>query len=204
MYLCKVTGSYKPRVTDNWQKEREAGVWQIPVQSSVSQRIPLTSPGGAFSAWPWRGGVETRPGGQGWTGLLLPGLESALWGGRRATSLKLPPKIVEGVSSEWRQCCHLMTNKYITGSNRNMTEEISCKKVSKVKFLYSAVSSPQDRSNPFTLYFPDRPVHSDTISASLGSIQPYATINARRLLVCISTTVYSQVLIYSAEWTGAM
>ena len=26
------------------------------------------------------------------------------------------------------------------------------------------------------LYFPDRPVHSDTILASLGSIQPYATI----------------------------
>ena len=35
----------------------------------------------------------------------------------------------------------------------------------------------------------------DTISASLGSIQPYATINARRLLLHISTTVYSQVLI---------
>ena len=65
----------------------------------------------------------------------------------------------------------------------------------KGKFLYSAVSSPQDRSKRFILYFPDRPVHSDTISASLGSIQPYATINARRLLVRISTTVYSQVLI---------
>ena len=80
---------------------------------------------------------------------------------------------------------------------------VTCKK-GKGKFLYSAVSSPQDRSKRFTLYFPDIPVHSDTISASLGSIQPYATINARRLLVHISTTVYSQVLIYSAEWTGAM
>ena len=59
---------------------------------------------------------------------------------------------------------------------------------------------PQDRSKRFTLYFPDRPVHSDTISASLGSNQPYATRNARRLLVHISTTVYSQVLIYSAGW----
>ena len=39
----------------------------------------------------------------------------------------------------------------------------------KGKFLYSAVSSPQDRSKRFTLYFPDRHVHSDTISASLGS-----------------------------------
>ena len=72
-------------------------------------------------------------------------------------------------------------------------------KKSKSKFLYSAVSSPQDRSKRFTLYFPDRPVHSDTISASLGSIQPYTTIYAQRLLVHISTTVYSQVFIYSAE-----
>ena len=38
-----------------------------------------------------------------------------------------------------------------------------------------------------------------SISASLGSIQPYATINARMLLVHISTTIYSQVLLYSAE-----
>ena len=43
----------------------------------------------------------------------------------------------------------------------------------KGKFLYSAVSSPQDHSKRFTLYFPDRPVQSDTISASLGSIQPH-------------------------------
>ena len=35
-------------------------------------------------------------------------------------------------------------------------------------------TSPQDRSKCFTLYFPDRLVHSDTISASLGSIRPYA------------------------------
>ena len=70
---------------------------------------------------------------------------------------------------------------------------------SKGKFLYSAVFSPRDGSKRFTLYFPDRPVHSDTISASLGNIQPYVTINARRLLVHISTTVCSQVLIYIAE-----
>ena len=49
----------------------------------------------------------------------------------------------------------------------------------------------QNRSKHFTLYFPDRPVHSDAISASLGSIQPCAAINARRLLVLTSTTVYS-------------
>ena len=74
----------------------------------------------------------------------------------------------------------------------------------KGKFLYSAVSSPQDHSERFTLYFPDRPVHPDTISASLGSIQPYTTIIMQRLLIHISTTVCSQVLIYTAEWTGAM
>ena len=45
----------------------------------------------------------------------------------------------------------------------------------------------------FTLYFSDKPDQSDTISTSLGSIQPYATINAQRLLVHISTTVYSQI-----------
>ena len=36
--------------------------------------------------------------------------------------------------------------------------------------LYSAVSSPLDRSKRFTLSSPGRPVHSDTNSASLGSI----------------------------------
>ena len=79
---------------------------------------------------------------------------------------------------------------YLSGDIRNAT---------KGKFLYTAVSSPQDRSKRFTVYFPDRPVHSDTISASLGSIQPYATINARWLRVHISTSIYSQVLIYTAE-----
>ena len=56
-----------------------------------------------------------------------------------------------------------------------------------------------DCSKRFTLYFPDRPVQSDTISTSLGSIQPHATSNARKLLVHISTTVYSQVLIQLSE-----
>ena len=67
------------------------------------------------------------------------------------------------------------------------------------KFLDSAVSSPQDCSKCFTRYFPDRPVYSGTNLASLRSIQPYATINAQRLLVHISTTVYSQVLIQLSE-----
>ena len=38
--------------------------------------------------------------------------------------------------------------------------------------LYSAVSSPLDRSKHFTLHPPGRPVHSGTNSTSLGSIQP--------------------------------
>ena len=54
----------------------------------------------------------------------------------------------------------------------------SLKKISsKGKFLYSAISSHQDRSKCFPLYFPDTPVHSDTISASLASIQPLVAIN---------------------------
>ena len=43
--------------------------------------------------------------------------------------------------------------------------------VLKCSFLYGAVSSPLDRSKRFTLFaFPGRPVHSDTNSASPGSI----------------------------------
>ena len=63
--------------------------------------------------------------------------------------------------------------------------------------LYSAVSSPHDCSKRMILYFPDRSVQSNTFSTSLGSIQPYVAINARRLLVHIRTTVYSHVLIHT-------
>ena len=69
----------------------------------------------------------------------------------------------------------------------------------KCKYLPSAVSSPEAFSTRFTLYFPGRPVQSHPVSASLGSIQPYATINERRMLVYISTTVYGQVLFYTTE-----
>ena len=40
----------------------------------------------------------------------------------------------------------------------------------KCKFLYSAVSSPWDCLKRFILYFPGRPVPSDTITTSPGSI----------------------------------
>ena len=47
---------------------------------------------------------------------------------------------------------------------------------------------------------PGRPVHSDTNSASPGSILACSNF-AQRLITHISTTVYSQVLIYTAHWT---
>ena len=68
--------------------------------------------------------------------------------------------------------------------------------------LYSAVSSPLDRSKRFTLSSPDRPVHSDTVLGFSWKHSSHAAI-AQRLFTHISTTVYSQVLIYTAESTGA-
>ena len=53
-------------------------------------------------------------------------------------------------------------------------------KKGKVKFLYSAVSNPQDCSKRFTLYFPGRHVQSHTITTYVGNIQPYAEINVRK------------------------
>ena len=52
----------------------------------------------------------------------------------------------------------------------------------------------------FTLYVPGRPVQSNTVSTSLGSIQPYATINMQRLRVHISTSVYSWLRWNNVEW----
>ena len=102
------------------------------------------------------------------------------------------PNVLFSLQATHNSCMIILFENKHTWELVHLSVSIQSKKC---KFLYSAVSSPQDRSKRFTLYFPDRPVHSDTISASLGSIQPYATINARRLLVHISTTVYSQVLV---------
>ena len=44
-----------------------------------------------------------------------------------------------------------------------------------------------DAFKALSLYFPGRPVQSNTISTSLGSIQQYAIITVRRLLVGSST-----------------
>ena len=71
--------------------------------------------------------------------------------------------------------------------------------------LYSAVSSPLDRSKCFTLSSPGRPVHSDTVHGFSWKHSSHAAI-AQRLFNHISTTVYnSQVglLIYTAESTEA-
>ena len=51
--------------------------------------------------------------------------------------------------------------------------------------LYSAVSSPLDRSKRFTLFaLPDRPVHSDTNSASPGSILAMQQLRNDYSLTC--------------------
>ena len=80
--------------------------------------------------------------------------------------------------------------------------ETSQKKKSKGLVLYSAVSSPLDRSKRFTLSSPDRPVHSDTVLGFSWKHSSHAAI-AQRLFTHISTTVYSQILIYTAETTEA-
>ena len=65
----------------------------------------------------------------------------------------------------------------------------------KRQFLYSAVSSPLDRSKRFTLFAsPGRPVHSDTNSASPGSILVMQQLRAKaKSLTCppLSITRYS-------------
>ena len=74
--------------------------------------------------------------------------------------------------------------------------EDACKKKGMV--LYSAVSSPLDRSKRFTLSSPGRPVHSDTVLGFSWKHSSHAAI-AQRLFTHISTTVYSQVLILLSQ-----
>ena len=73
----------------------------------------------------------------------------------------------------------------------------------KGRFLYSAVSSPLDRSKRFTLFaLPGRPVHSDTNSASPGCILAKQQVRAKTKSLTFPP-LYSHVLIYTAESTGA-
>ena len=86
--------------------------------------------------------------------------------------------------------------------DRASTHGYCYKKKGKGMVLYSAVSSPLDRSKRFTLSSPGRPVHSDTVLGFSWKHSSHAAI-AQRLFTHISTTVYSQVLIYTAESTEA-
>ena len=61
--------------------------------------------------------------------------------------------------------------------------------------LYSAVSSPLDRSKRFTLSSPGRPVHSDTVLGFSWKHSSHAAI-AQRLFTHISTTDYIYIYIY--------
>ena len=88
-------------------------------------------------------------------------------------------------TSCYRSCC-FHHDQYVLGC-QGWTKHVLFPQ-SKGKFLYGAVSNPQDSSKRFTHYFPGKPVQSNTISTSLGSIQPYATITARRLFVHISNS----------------
>ena len=65
--------------------------------------------------------------------------------------------------------------------------------------LYSAVASPLDVSNRFTLFaLPGRPVHSNTNSTSLGSFSR-ATITARRLITYLPTEIGRYLFIQLSE-----
>ena len=68
--------------------------------------------------------------------------------------------------------------------------ETMCKGKGKGMVLYSAVSSPLDRSKRFTLSSPGRPVHSDTVLGFSWKHSSHAAI-AQRLFTHIFTTVYS-------------
>ena len=57
--------------------------------------------------------------------------------------------------------------------------ELRHKKV-KVSFYIAQYPVLRTVQSAFTLYFPDRPVQSNTILTSLGSIQSHATINVRK------------------------
>ena len=71
-------------------------------------------------------------------------------------------------------------------------------------FLYSAVFSPLDRSKRFTLFaLPGRRVHSDTNSASPGSILVMQQLRATTKSLTFPPLSIAKVLIYTAELTEA-
>ena len=72
----------------------------------------------------------------------------------------------------WRGCTLLECtyNDQHSTRNQHCLDHLTIINKGKGMVLYSAVSSPLDRSKRFTLSSPGRPVHSNTNSASLGSI----------------------------------
>ena len=70
-----------------------------------------------------------------------------------------------------------------------------CKKKVKVNFYIAQYLVHRTAQSAFTHYFPGRPVQSNTISTSLGSIQPHATINVRKAALSIAKCVASEVFV---------
>ena len=58
--------------------------------------------------------------------------------------------------------------------------ERDVKEEKKVSFYIAHYPVHRTAQSAFTHYFPGRLVQSNTISTSLGSIQPHATINVRK------------------------
>ena len=68
--------------------------------------------------------------------------------------------------------------------------------------LYSTESSPLDRSKRFTLHFL-ADLFIQTPIQLIWEACSHKAITAQRLFINISTSVYSQVMIYTAGWIGA-
>ena len=75
-------------------------------------------------------------------------------------------------------------------------------KMVKVCFLQHGIQSVRSLKALYTLP-PGRPVHSDTNSAALGSILAMQQLRAMTNHSDFQHCLYSQVLIYTAEWTEA-
>ena len=68
-----------------------------------------------------------------------------------------------------------MLNATAQQDNAHQSGKLACYLCVRLKCIFLNSTVCGFRQDRFTLYFPDRYVHSDTISASPGSIQPYAT-----------------------------
>ena len=76
------------------------------------------------------------------------------------------------IQNKYNYYCYLSSTTEVTHPCSKSPIKYAMQKLCKGKgmVLYSTVSSPFDRSKRFTLSSPGRPVHSNTNSASLGSI----------------------------------